>query len=86
MLTPGFSGADLANLINEAALNAARHQQPKVSRENLEYAIERVIAGAEKRSNVISPKEKRVVAFHESGHAIVGWLLRHTDALLKVRG
>ena len=83
-LTPGFSGADLANLVNEAALHAARHKRDKVTTENLEYAIERVIAGPEKKSSTLSPYERRVVAFHESGHALVGWMLKHTDALLKV--
>jgi len=83
-LTPGFSGADLANLVNEAALHAARLKKDKVHSKDLEYAIERVIAGPEKKTNVLSPAERRVVAYHESGHAIVGWMLQHTDALLKV--
>merc|ERR1711973_492795 len=83
-LTPGFSGADLANLVNEAALHAARDLQKKVQTNNLEYAIERVIAGPEKKTKVLSPHERTVVAYHESGHAIVGWMLQHTDALLKV--
>ena len=56
----------------------------QVSRENLEYAIERVVAGTEKKTNALGPHEKRIVAYHESGHALVGWMLRHTDALLKV--
>ena len=84
MLTPGFSGADLANLINEAALYAARVNAETVTTEHLEYAVERVIAGPEKKTGVLGPKEKRIVAYHESGHALVGWLLKHTDALLKV--
>merc|ERR1719340_398334 len=83
-LTPGFSGADLANLINEAALHAARDLQDKIKEENLEYAIERVIAGPEKKTKMLSAHERTVVAYHESGHALVGWLLKHTDALLKV--
>jgi len=83
-LTPGFSGADLANLVNEAALHAARTLKEKVQTADLEYAIERVTAGPEKKSSVISPMEKKVVAYHESGHALVGWMLEHTDALLKV--
>jgi spastic paraplegia protein 7 len=66
--------------VNEAALHAARVKNTKV----LEYAIESVIAGPEKRSNVLAPNEKKIVAYHESGHAVVGWLLKHTDALLKV--
>jgi ATP-dependent Zn protease len=57
----------------------------QVKAENLEYAIERVIAGPEKKTNVLSPNEKKVVAYHESGHALVGWMLKHTDALLKVK-
>merc|ERR1719340_233160 len=83
-LTPGFSGADLANLINEAALHAARDLQDKIKEENLEYAIERVIAGPEKKTKMLSARERSVVAYHESGHALVGWMLEHTDALLKV--
>merc|ERR1712112_248177 len=78
------SGADLANLVNEAALHAARDLQKKVQTHNLEYAIERVIAGPEKKTKVLSPHERKVVAYHESGHAPVGWMLEHTDALLKV--
>ncbi|XP_043208534.1 paraplegin-like [Amphibalanus amphitrite] len=83
-LTPGFSGADIANVANEAALKAARDGAKEVKGADLEYAIERVVGGTEKRSQVMSPSERRVVAFHESGHALVGWLLKHTDALLKV--
>jgi spastic paraplegia protein 7 len=83
-LTPGFSGADLANLVNEAALHAARDLQDKIKDHNLEYAIERVTAGPEKKTRMVSPQERRVVAYHESGHALVGWMLQHTDALLKV--
>ena len=83
-LTPGFSGADLANLINESALHAARTKKSNVGSQDLEYAIERVIAGPEKKTNVLSPDERKVVAYHESGHALVGWMLKHTDALLKV--
>ena len=83
-LTPGFSGADLANLVNESALHAARDLQKTIKEENLEYAIERVIAGPEKKTKMLSAHERTVVAYHESGHALVGWLLKHTDALLKV--
>jgi len=83
-LTPGFSGADLANLVNEAALHAARDLQEKIKDHNLEYAIERVTAGPEKKTRMVSPHERTVVAYHESGHALVGWMLQHTDALLKV--
>ncbi|XP_063910310.1 paraplegin isoform X2 [Zophobas morio] len=83
-LTPGFSGADIANVCNEAALHAARSKQKNVTKENLEYAVERLVGGTEKRNHAMSPQEKRVVAYHESGHALVGWMLEHTDALLKV--
>ncbi|XP_059059705.1 paraplegin [Achroia grisella] len=83
-LTPGFSGADIANVCNEAALHAARFKQNIVRATDLEYAVERVVGGTEKRSHAMSPSEKRIVAYHESGHALVGWLLEHTDALLKV--
>ncbi|KAI5730600.1 hypothetical protein M8J76_015571 [Diaphorina citri] len=83
-LTPGFSGADIANVCNEAALHAARYKNKKVTGADLEYAVERLVGGTEKRTSTLSPGEKEVVAFHESGHALVGWLLPHTDALLKV--
>ncbi|XP_052752497.1 paraplegin [Galleria mellonella] len=83
-LTPGFSGADIANVCNEAALHAARFKQNIVRAADLEYAVERVVGGTEKRSHAMSPAEKKIVAYHESGHALVGWLLEHTDALLKV--
>ncbi|XP_022832758.1 paraplegin [Spodoptera litura] len=83
-MTPGFSGADIANVCNEAALHAARHKQSIVRHTDLEYAVERVVGGTEKRSHAMSPAEKRVVAYHEAGHALTGWLLEHTDALLKV--
>ena len=69
-LTPGFSGADLANLVNEATLHAAREKNTKVTKSDLEYAIERVIAGPEKKTSVLNPTERRIVAYHESGHAI----------------
>ncbi|XP_073975500.1 SPG7 matrix AAA peptidase subunit, paraplegin isoform X2 [Rhodnius prolixus] len=83
-LTPGFSGADIANVVNEAALHAARHLNSKVSRADLEYAVERVVGGTEKRSTSMSPEEKKTVAVHESGHALVGWLLPFAEILLKV--
>ncbi|KPI92022.1 Paraplegin [Papilio xuthus] len=83
-LTPGFSGADIANVCNEAALRAATNKQNIVRAQDLQYAIEKVVGGTEKRSHAMSPAEKRVVAYHEAGHALVGWLLEHTEALLKV--
>ncbi|ERL84158.1 hypothetical protein D910_01531 [Dendroctonus ponderosae] len=78
------SGADIANVCNEAALHAARQKQHKVTGNDLEYAVERLVGGTEKRSHSMSPQEKSIVAYHESGHALVGWMLEHTDALLKV--
>lgn len=83
-LTPGFSGADIANVANEAALHAARIGKKQVDAENLEVAVERVFGGAEKKSGVTSAIEKRMIAFHEVGHALAGWMQPHTDALLKV--
>ncbi|KAM9301691.1 mitochondrial inner membrane m-AAA protease component paraplegin [Gastrophryne carolinensis] len=83
-LTPGFSGADIANICNEAALHAAREGHQSVHTSNFEYAVERVIAGTVKKSKIMSKEERRVVAYHESGHALVGWLLEHTEAVMKV--
>lgn len=83
-LTPGFSGADIANCCNEAALIAARHDAPFVELKHFEAAIERVIVGLEQRSRVLSPEEKKTVAYHEAGHAICGWYLKYADPLLKV--
>lgn len=83
-LTPGFSGADIANCCNEAALIAARTDSKSVVLQHFEQAIERVIAGLEKKTRVLSPQEKRIVAYHEAGHAICGWFLKHADPLLKV--
>lgn len=82
--TPGFAGAELANLCNEAALMAARRGKDAVEMEDFQDSIERVIAGLEKKNKLISPKEREIVAYHESGHAIVGWYLEHTDPVLKV--
>ncbi|MCL2766583.1 MAG: ATP-dependent zinc metalloprotease FtsH [Peptococcaceae bacterium] len=82
--TPGFTGADLANLTNEAALLAARQGRKKVSMADLENSIERVIAGPEKKSKVISEKEKRLVCYHEAGHAVVSYLLPNTDPVHKI--
>ncbi|POS85193.1 hypothetical protein EPUL_002615 [Erysiphe pulchra] len=83
-LTPGFSGADIANCCNEAALIAARTSVKSVEMIHFEQAIERVVGGLEKKSKVLSPEEKRVVAYHEAGHAICGWYLKYADPLLKV--
>ncbi|KAI9010408.1 peptidase family M41-domain-containing protein [Phycomyces nitens] len=83
-LTPGFSGADIHNVCNEAALIAARYHKDDVQEADFEQAIERVIAGLEKKSRVLSPEEKKTVAYHEAGHAVAGWYLQHADPLLKV--
>ena len=82
--TPGFTGADLANLVNEAALLAARHGKKEIEMVELEEAIERVIAGPEKKSRIISDKEKRIIAYHEAGHALVGHVLPNTDPIHKI--
>ncbi|CAH4034794.1 AFG3-like protein 2 [Pieris brassicae] len=83
-LTPGFTGADIANVCNEAALIAARELSTDISMKNFEQAIERVVAGMEKKSNVLQPEERKIVAYHEAGHAVAGWFLEHADPLLKV--
>lgn len=82
--TPGFTGADLANLVNEAALLSARRNQKKIYMKELEDSIERVIAGPEKKSRIISEFEKKLVSYHEAGHALLGEYLPHTDPLHKV--
>merc|ERR1712156_1281027 len=83
-LTPGFSGADIANVCNEAALIAARELSESIVLKHFEAAIERVVAGMEKKTNVLGPEEKKTVAYHEAGHAVCGWFLEHADPLLKV--
>uniref|UniRef100_A0A6I8MX93 AFG3 like matrix AAA peptidase subunit 2 n=1 Tax=Ornithorhynchus anatinus TaxID=9258 RepID=A0A6I8MX93_ORNAN len=83
-LTPGFSGADIANVCNEAALIAARHLSDSICQTHFEQAIERVIGGLEKKTQVLQPEEKKTVAYHEAGHAVAGWYLEHADPLLKV--
>ncbi|XP_041809918.1 AFG3-like protein 1 isoform X2 [Chelmon rostratus] len=83
-LTPGFTGADIANVCNEAALIAARHLNQHISAKHFEQAVERVIGGLEKKSQVLQLPEKTTVAYHEAGHAVVGWFLEHADPLLKV--
>ncbi len=82
--TPGFSGADIANVCNEAALIAARHNKKFVSKEDFLAAVDRIIGGLEKKNKVISPAEKRTIAFHEAGHATVSWLLKGASPLVKV--
>jgi cell division protease FtsH len=82
--TPGFTGADLANTINESALLAARRGETSISMSEVEEAIDRVMAGPERKSRVMSDKEKRVIAYHEAGHALVGHVLPNTDPIHKV--
>ena len=83
-MTPGFAGADIANICNEAALIAARKGKTEVDLDDFNYALDKVIAGLEKRTKVISPEEKQVIAYHEAGHAICGWFLEHAMPLVKV--
>ncbi|MDR1130295.1 MAG: ATP-dependent zinc metalloprotease FtsH [Prevotellaceae bacterium] len=82
--TPGFSGADIANVCNEAALIAARKDKQTVDKQDFLDAIDRIIAGLEKKSKLITKEEKRTIAFHEAGHATVSWILEHANPLLKV--
>ncbi|MDQ3921063.1 MAG: ATP-dependent zinc metalloprotease FtsH [Actinomycetota bacterium] len=82
--TPGFTGADLANLVNEAALLAARHNKEQIDQAEMEEAIDRVIAGPERKTRLISDKEKEITAYHEAGHAIVGALLPEADPVHKI--
>ena len=82
--TPGFSGADIANVCNEAALVAARKNKKKVEKQDFLDAVDRIIGGMEKKSKIITPEEKKVIAYHEAGHATVSWLLEHASPLVKV--
>ena len=82
--TPGFAGAEIANVCNEAALIAARRDKKAVDMQDFQDAIDRVIGGLEKKNKIISPEEKKIVAFHEAGHAVAGWFLEHADPLVKV--
>lgn len=82
--TPGFSGADIANICNEAALITARNKKDKIGKTEFLEAIERVVAGMERKSKIISPEEKLIIAYHEAGHAIASWMLKNIDPLLKV--
>jgi ATP-dependent metalloprotease FtsH len=82
--TPGFSGADIANICNEAALIAARANKKQVTRQDFLDAVDRIIAGLEKKNKIITPAEKRVIAFHEAGHATVSWMCEHASPLIKV--
>ena len=82
--TPGFSGADIANVCNEAALIAARDNKKQVEKEDFLSAIARIVGGLERRSKIITPTEKRTIAYHEAGHATVSWVLEHANPLIKV--
>lgn len=82
--TPGFAGAEIANVCNEAALIAARKNKEMVDMQDFQDAIDRVIGGLEKKNKIISPEEKKIVAYHEAGHAIAGWFLEHANPLVKV--
>ena len=82
--TPGFSGADIANVCNEAALIAARKEQKSVTKQDFLDAVDRIVGGLEKRSKIITPEEKRAIAFHEAGHATVSWMLQYAAPLVKV--
>ena len=82
--TPGFSGADIANVCNEAALIAARKSKKEVTKQDFLDAVDRIIGGLEKKSKIISPAEKKTIAFHEAGHATVSWMLEFASPLIKV--
>jgi AFG3 family protein len=83
-LTPGFSGADIANICNEAALIAARKKKSKVEQQDFMEARDRIVGGLERKSKIISANEKKIVAYHEAGHAVASWFLKHVNSLLKV--
>lgn len=82
--TPGFSGADIANLCNEAALIAARHNKKFVEKQDFLDAVDRIVGGLEKKNKIITPEEKRSIAFHEAGHATISWMLQYANPLVKV--
>jgi AFG3 family protein len=82
--TPGFAGAEIANVCNEAALHAARKKKDKIEMEDFNSALDRVIGGLEKKNKLISPREKEIIAYHETGHAVAGWFLEHAHPLVKV--
>lgn len=82
--TPGFSGADIANICNEAALTAARNGKSEIDNKDFTDAVDRVVGGIERKKTIMSPEEKRLTAYHEAGHAVVGWLLPGCDPVLKV--
>jgi len=83
-MTPGFAGADIANVCNEAALIAARRDKTSVDLDDFNYALDRVIGGLEKKNSLITPEEKKIISYHEAGHAVCGWFLEHAMPLVKV--
>lgn len=83
-MTPGFAGADIANICNEAALVAARRNKTEIDMDDFNHALDRVIGGLEKKNKIIAPAEKKIIAYHEAGHAICGWYLEHASPLVKV--
>ena len=83
-MTPGFAGADIANICNEAALIAARRNKTGVDMDDFNYALDKIIGGLERKSRIIAPAEKEIIAYHEAGHAICGWFLEHAMPLVKV--
>ena len=82
--TPGFSGADIANVCNEAALIAARKEKKAVTKQDFLDAVDRIVGGLEKKNKIITPGEKKTIAYHEAGHATVSWMLEHAAPLVKV--
>ena len=82
--TPGFSGADIANLCNEAALTAARNNKKMISKEDFLEAVDRIVGGVERKNKLMTIEEREIIAYHESGHAIVSWMLEHAAPLIKV--
>ncbi|NOT36485.1 MAG: ATP-dependent metallopeptidase FtsH/Yme1/Tma family protein [Saprospiraceae bacterium] len=83
-MTPGFAGADIANVCNESALVAARRNKKEIDIDDFNFALDRVIGGLEKKNKIIAPEEKQIIAYHEAGHAICGWYLKHASPLVKV--
>src|SRR5690606_26328522 len=82
--TPGVSGADIANVCNEAALIAARKEKKAVTKQDFLDAVDRIVGGLEKKNKIITPGEKKTIAYHEAGHATVSWVLEHAAPLVKV--
>ena len=83
-MTPGYTGADINNIVNEAAIIAIRNKHDKILLTDLISAVDRVLCGMEKKNNLMTPEEKRRIAYHEAGHAVIGWVSEHVDPMLKV--